>query len=68
MSKKDEPTVAQKIEDFEAIIRWFQSDNFSLEQAMEQYQKAEKLSDEIEAQLSTLKHDITVLKQKFDHA
>lgn len=66
MSKKDERTIAEKIENFEAIIRWFQGEEFSLEQAMERYQEAEKLSHEIETQLDTLKHDITILKQKFD--
>ncbi len=66
MSKKDEKTIAQQIEEFETLIAWFNSEEFSLEEALKNYEKAEKLSQAIESQLESLKHEVTVLKQKFD--
>lgn len=66
MSKKDEKTIAQQLEEFEALIAWFNGEDFSLEDAMTKYKEAEKLSRSIETRLEALKHDVTVLKQKFD--
>ena len=66
MSVNDKQTIAEKIASFEAIIAWFDSEEFSLEQALSQYEKAQKLASDIEVELSTLKNDITVLKKKFD--
>jgi exonuclease VII small subunit len=48
------------------LVGWFQSDEFSLEQAVEKFQQAEKLAEEIEHDLSKLKNDIEVVKQRFD--
>lgn len=48
------------------LVAWFEGDEFELEQALETYSKAEKLAAEIEHDLTSLKNEITVLKEKFD--
>ena len=48
------------------LVAWFESDEFELEQAIAKYKDAETLAGEIERDLSTLKNEITVLKQKFE--
>ena len=48
------------------LVAWFESDEFELEAAIEKYKAAETIADEIEHELSQLKNNITVLKQKFD--
>lgn len=66
MSEKNKKPIAEQIQEFEALIAWFDSDSFSLEEALAKYEQAKKLSHSIEVQLQDMKNDVTVLKQKFD--
>lgn len=65
MSAKNK-TIQEKMNALARQVAWFDSDEFSLEEALERFKAAEKLADEIEAELTTMKNDITVLKQRFD--
>ena len=65
MSQKNN-SITQQLAKLDEIVAWFESDDFELEQAMAKYKEAEALSQEIETELSELKNEITVLKQKFD--
>jgi exonuclease VII small subunit len=68
MSKenKEAKTVQQKLTDLSELVAWFQSSEFTLEGAVDKYQAAEALAEEIEKDLTKLKNDITVVKQRFD--
>lgn len=67
MSKQSEQkTVSEKMNELSEFVAWFEGDEFELEQALETYGKAEKLATEIEHDLSNLKNEIIVLKEKFD--
>lgn len=66
MSKTNDKTVTQKIAELGNLVAWFESDDFELEQAIAKYKEAEKLAEEVERDLSALKNEVTVLKQKFD--
>lgn len=48
------------------LIGWFDSDEFTLEEALDKFKAAEKLATEIEHDLSELKNEVTVVKEKFD--
>lgn len=61
-----ELTVKEQMAKLQELIAWFESDDFSLEQAQEKFKEAEVLADEIRGRLTQLKSDITVLAQKFD--
>ena len=63
---KPTKTVSQKMADLGELVSWFESDEFELETALDKYKEAEKLAGEIEKDLSELKNEITVLRQKFD--
>ena len=65
MSKND-TSVQQKLVKLDELVAWFDSDEFVLEEAIARYHEAEKLAEEIEHDLTTLKNEIVVLKQKFD--
>ena len=65
MSAEDK-TVQAKMDELSELIAWFDSDDFSLEEAIDRFKAAEKLASEIEKDLATFKNDITVLKKKFD--
>ncbi len=67
MSKKEDNTsIRALLEEFEAVITWFESEDFSLEEALKKYKEAEALSNEIEKRLSAAKNDISTIKQRFD--
>lgn len=59
-------TIQQRLSELSEMVAWFDSDDFALEEAIDRFKKAEKLADEIEHELGSLKNEIVVLKQKFD--
>ncbi len=65
-SKNNQPTISQKISQLEQLVSWFDSEDFVLEKALEQYKSAEKLADEITEELNSLQNEVTVLKKRFD--
>ena len=65
MSKNDK-TIQEKMNQLSELVAWFEGDEFELEAAIEKYKTAEVLADEIGKDLSELKNEITVLKEKFD--
>jgi exodeoxyribonuclease VII small subunit len=59
-------TLQQKIDQLDELIEWFNQEDFSIEEALERFKKADKIASEIESQLDGLKNEITILKQRFD--
>lgn len=68
MSKNTPPTITEKIQTLEALVDWFESDKFALEQATDKFREADQLASEIQTDLAELKNEVVVLKQKFDQA
>ena len=60
--------IREKIDELQAIISQFNHDDLSVEDALEQFEKGSKLSEEISEELEQLKTKITVLKERFDKA
>ena len=58
-------TINEKITKLDEKVKWFYSDDFSLEKASENYKKAISLSKEIESDLNGLKNEIEVLSEDF---
>lgn len=66
MSKaSDNKSIAEKMAELNKLVDWFESDNFSLEKALEKFAEAEKLAKEIEYDLKNFKNKITVIKKDF---
>ncbi len=65
MSKPNK-TVQEKTIELTELVAWFDSEDFSLESALDKFKAAEALAEEIEADLVALKNDIQIVKQKFD--
>lgn len=59
-------TIQQKIGELDELVAWFDSDEFTLETALDKFKAAEKLAEEIEQDLLSLKNEINVVKQRFD--
>lgn len=64
MSAKNN-TITEKIDQLDALIAWFDSDDFTIEQALEKYQQAQDLAGQIRGQLDEFKNQITVFERKF---
>lgn len=58
-------TIQDKTTELNELVAWFDSEEFALEQALDVFKRAEKLAEEIEADLAALKNDITVVKKSF---
>jgi exonuclease VII small subunit len=65
MSKANK-SIQEKTEQLTKLVAWFDSDNFSIEEALNKYKIAEKLANEIENDLLSLKNEINIVKNKFD--
>ncbi len=59
-------TISEKTAELTKMVQWFDGDEFTLEAALDKYKAAEKLAAEIEHDLSSLKNDVQIIKQKFD--
>jgi exodeoxyribonuclease VII small subunit len=68
MSKQPEKNISEKIAELERVVAWFEGDEFTLEEATETFVTAQKLAASIEEDLTSLKNDIEVVKQKFDES
>ena len=58
-------SLIQKIENLDKKAEWFYSDDFNLEEAVNNYKDAVKLAKEIEKDLDNLKNEIEVLAEDF---
>jgi exodeoxyribonuclease VII small subunit len=59
-------SIQQKTTELTELVAWFDSDEFVLEQALDKFKEAEKLAQDIEKDLTTLRNDIEVVKKSFD--
>lgn len=65
MSSKNK-SISEKTAELSKLVAWFDSDEFTLELALDNFKTAEKLAIEIEKDLSSLKNEINIVKQRFD--
>ena len=65
MSKLNK-TIQEKTDELDAIVAWFDGDDFSLELALDKFKQAESLAQDIQKDLTGLKNEINVIKQRFD--
>lgn len=56
--KQNKQTIEDKIAELERQVAWFDSEEFALEQAIDRYEDARKLSEQITKELQELKNTI----------
>ena len=66
MSDNQKDSIQQKITNLHESVAWFDSEDFSLEEALDKFASAEKLAHDIEQDLKNLKNQVNVLKTKFN--
>lgn len=65
MSLKNK-SIQEKTIELTKLVSWFDSDEFTLEAALDKFKEAEKVAADIEKDLLSLKNEIQIVKQKFD--
>ena len=63
---KNSTTIQKKITQLDALVAWFDGDDFSLEKATDVFREAEALAREIETDLTELKNEVEIVKASFD--
>lgn len=53
-------TIEERIAALEQAVAWFESDEFTLDEAVERYQQVQQQAAAIQAELAELRHTITV--------
>lgn len=61
----EKKSLNEKIAELDEKVEWFYSDEFKLENAVENYKDAAKLAKEIESDLKKLKNEIEILTEDF---
>jgi len=59
-------SIQEKTAGLTKLVAWFDSDEFTLESALDKFKQAEKLALDIEKDLTSLKNEIQIVKKKFD--
>lgn len=63
---KNNITIQEKTVKLSELVTWFDSEEFTLEAALDRFKEAEKLAADIEQDLSSLKNEIEIVKRNFD--
>lgn len=58
-------TVSQNMQQLEALLQWFESDDVTIELATKKYEEALILAKSIEEQLQKAKNQVEIIKKKF---
>lgn len=63
MSKDEtKKSISERIAELDASVEWFYSEDFQLDQALEKYQQANQLAENIAKDLSELKNKVEVVE------
>lgn len=62
---EEKKSLNEKIAELDKKVEWFYSDEFKLEEAVENYKQAARLAKDIEKDLVELKNEIEVLAEDF---
>jgi exodeoxyribonuclease VII small subunit len=58
-------TVEAKIQELEELLVWFESNEVTVESALEKYERAGKIASELKEELQNAKNQVEVIKKKF---
>lgn len=59
-------SIQEKTKELTKLVAWFDSDEFTIEEALNKFKESEKLAADIEKDLLSFKNEIQIVKQKFD--
>lgn len=62
-SDADSHSLREQMEQLEEILAWFDSDEFELEAAVERYQQAARVAEQIDQRLREIKNKVTIITE-----
>ena len=62
-SDADNRSLREQMEQLEEILAWFDSDEFELEAAVERYQQATRVAEQIDQRLTEIKNKVTIITE-----
>ena len=62
-SDADNRSLREQMEQLEEILAWFDSDEFELEAAVERYQQAARVAEQIDQRLREIKNKVTIITE-----
>lgn len=62
-SNADDRSLREQMEQLEEILAWFDSDEFELEAALERYQQAARVAEQIDRHLTEIKNKVTIITE-----
>ena len=62
-SDADNRSLRDQMEQLEEILAWFDSDEFELEAAVERYQQAARVAEQIDQRLTEIKNKVTIITE-----
>ena len=62
-SNADDRSLREQMEQLEEILAWFDSDEFELEAAVERYQQAARVAEQIDQRLTEIKNKVTIITE-----
>jgi exodeoxyribonuclease VII small subunit len=66
--KSHQKSLRQLIDEFEALVAWFDGDDLDVEAAIAKFEQGEKLAEQISQQLRQAKIKVEIVKKRFDQA
>lgn len=58
-------SVEAKIEELEQLLVWFESNEVTVDSALEKYERAGQITSELEDELKKAKNQVEVIKKKY---
>lgn len=58
-------SIEDKIKQLEELLTWFESDEVTVEAAVEKYDLASRIALDLESELETAKNKVEVIKKKY---
>ena len=62
-SDADNRSLREQMEQLEEILAWFDSDEFELEAAVERYQQAARVAEQIDQRLTEIKNKVIIITE-----
>lgn len=62
-SNADNRSLREQMKQLEEILAWFDSDEFELEAAVERYQQAARVAEQIDQRLTEIKNKVTIITE-----
>ncbi len=66
MSASKDQTIEEQIAELDTLLAWFESDDVTVDKALENFERAQKLAANLTIALEAAKNKVEVIKKKYE--